>query len=123
MAVQGAGVVLRLKAVVGGHPLQAAEGRLAAPGVGEPVTALQAVDALEGVLATQLACGRAAEAYDSQGRKTVLLMYLQKCLYRIRSVFYIFGRISYFLCFKYLNLRHDIEWQTCRAARVMTVPL
>ena len=69
VAVQGAGVVLRFEAVVGGHPLQAAEGRLAAPGVGEPVTALQAVDALEGVLAAQLACGRSAEGVRQSGEE------------------------------------------------------
>lgn len=54
MVMQGAGVVLRVEAVVGRHPLQAAEGGLAAPRLGEAVTALKALDALEGVLATQL---------------------------------------------------------------------
>lgn len=55
VAVQGGGVVLGVEAVVRRHPLQAAEGRLAAPRLGQPVAALEALDALEGVLAAQLA--------------------------------------------------------------------
>lgn len=54
VAVQGGGVVLGVEAVVRRHPLQAAEGRLAAPRLGQPVAALEALDALEGVLAAQL---------------------------------------------------------------------
>lgn len=57
MAVQGGGVVLRVEAVVGRDPLQAAEGRLAAPGLGQPLTALEALNALEGILATKLPWG------------------------------------------------------------------
>lgn len=53
VAVQGGGVVLRVEAVVRRHPLQAAEGRLAAPRLGESVAALEALDALERVLAAQ----------------------------------------------------------------------
>ena len=56
VAVQGGGVVLRVEAVVRGYPLQAAEGGLAAPRLGQPVAALEALDALEGVLAAKLTC-------------------------------------------------------------------
>lgn len=56
VAVQGGGVVLRVEAVVRGYPLQAAEGGLAAPRLGQPVAALEALDALEGVLAAELTC-------------------------------------------------------------------
>lgn len=51
---QGGWVVLRVEAVVGGDALQAVEGRLAAPGLGEAVTAVVALYALKGVLAPEL---------------------------------------------------------------------
>lgn len=54
VAVQGGGVVFRLKAVVWRYPLQAAEWRLAAPWLGQSITALKALNALKGVLATEL---------------------------------------------------------------------
>lgn len=57
VAVQGGGVVFWVKAVVGRYPLQAAERRLTTPGLGQPLTALEALDALKGVLATKLAWG------------------------------------------------------------------
>lgn len=50
---QGGGVVLRVEAVIGGDTLQTLEGRLAAPGLRQPVAAVVALDALEGVLAAQ----------------------------------------------------------------------
>lgn len=50
---QGGGVVLRVKAIVGGDALQALEGGLAAPGLRQVVTAVVALYALKGVLATQ----------------------------------------------------------------------
>ncbi|TNN74966.1 hypothetical protein EYF80_014711 [Liparis tanakae] len=50
----GGGVVLRVEAVVRRYPLQAAERGLAAPRMGQSVAALEALDALEGVLATEL---------------------------------------------------------------------
>lgn len=56
VAVQGGGVVFWVKAVVGRYPLQAAERWLAAPWLGQPVAALKALDALEGVLAAELTC-------------------------------------------------------------------
>lgn len=56
VAMQGSGVVFRVEAVVWRYPLQAAEWRLAAPWLGQSVTALEALDALEGVLATELTC-------------------------------------------------------------------
>ena len=52
--MQGGGVVFRVEAVVRRYPLQAAERGLAAPWLGQSVTALEALDALEGVLATEL---------------------------------------------------------------------
>lgn len=54
VAMQGSGVVFRVEAVVWRYPLQAAEWRLAAPWLGQSVTALKALDALKGVLATKL---------------------------------------------------------------------
>lgn len=54
MALQGGGVVLGVEAVVRRYPLQAAERGLAAPRLGQPVAALEALDALEGVLAAKL---------------------------------------------------------------------
>lgn len=50
---QGGGVVLRVKAIVGGDTLQALEGGLAAPGLRQAVTAVVALYALKGVLTTQ----------------------------------------------------------------------
>lgn len=52
VVVKGTGVLLRVKAVVRGHTLQTAEGRLAAPGLRQAVTTLEAVDALKRVLTT-----------------------------------------------------------------------
>lgn len=60
VAVQGGGVVFRVEAVVRRYPLQAAERGLAAPRLGQPVAALEALDALEGVLATELTYERRA---------------------------------------------------------------
>lgn len=57
MAVQGGGVVFRVEAVVGRYPLQAAERWLTTPGLGQSLTALEALDALKGILATKLAWG------------------------------------------------------------------
>lgn len=54
VALQGGGVVLGVEAVVRRYPLQAAERGLAAPRLGQPVAALEALDALEGVLAAKL---------------------------------------------------------------------
>lgn len=63
MVGQGSGVVLRVKAVIGGDALQALEGGLAAPGLRQPVAAVVALYALEGVLAAQFTWreGRACE--------------------------------------------------------------
>lgn len=54
---QGGGVVLRVKAVVGGDALQALEGGLAAPGLRQAVAAVVALYALKGVLAAQFTWG------------------------------------------------------------------
>lgn len=58
VAGQGGRVVLRVEAVIGGDALQALEGGLAAPGLRQAVTAVVALYALEGVLASQLTWGR-----------------------------------------------------------------
>lgn len=63
VALQGGGVVLGVEAVVGRYPLQAAERRLAAPRLGQPVAALEALDALEGVLAAEF-------TWEPRGKKT-----------------------------------------------------
>lgn len=54
VAGQGGRVVLGVEAVVGRDALQALEGGLAAPGLRQAVAAVVALDALEGVLASQL---------------------------------------------------------------------
>lgn len=54
VAMQGCGVVLRIEAVVWRYSLQAVERRLAAPRLGQPVIALEAVNAFKRVLATEL---------------------------------------------------------------------
>lgn len=62
VALQGGGVVLGVEAVVRRYPLQAAERGLAAPRLSQPVAALEALDALEGVLAAEL-------TWESRGKK------------------------------------------------------
>lgn len=54
MVGQDGWIVLGVEAVVGRDALQAVERRLAAPGLGEAVTAVVALYALEGVLAPEL---------------------------------------------------------------------
>lgn len=72
MALQGGGVVLGVEAVVRRYPLQAAERGLAAPRLGQPVAALEALDALEGVLAAEL-------TWESGGKKFCFERILLSC--------------------------------------------
>lgn len=53
VAMQGCGIVLWVKAVVGGDTLQTVEWRLTAPWLRQTVTAIEALSALEWVLASQ----------------------------------------------------------------------
>lgn len=69
VAMQGSGVVFRVKAVIGWYPLQAAEWGLAAPRLGQSVAAFKAIDALEGVLATELTW----KDIGTMGKKDLLL--------------------------------------------------
>lgn len=53
VAGQGSGIILRVEAVIGRDTLQAVEGWLAAPGLGEAVTTIVALYALKRVLAPE----------------------------------------------------------------------
>lgn len=71
--MQGGGVIFRVEAVIGRYPLQAAERGLAAPGLSQPLAALEALDALEGVLATELTCEARTKlvSRDTSVRKSI----------------------------------------------------
>lgn len=71
VAMQGSGVVFWIKAVIWRYPLQTAEWRLAAPWLGQSVTALKALNALKGVLATKLTWGEEVKGREERKRKKI----------------------------------------------------
>lgn len=55
VAMQSSGVIFRVKAVVWRYPLKTVEWGLAAPWLGQSVTAFKAINALKGVLTSEFA--------------------------------------------------------------------